>query len=75
MNKEIKAYLADSELLLNAVGEGIYGLDAQGRAIFINPAAEAMTGWTCVELLGKNIHQFHHHSYSNGEPYLSLIHI
>lgn len=69
MNKEIKAYLADSELLLNAVGEGIYGLDAQGRAIFINPAAEAMTGWTCAELLGKNIHQFHHHSYSNGEPY------
>ena len=69
MTNEIKAYLADSELLLNAVGEGIYGLDAQGRAIFINPAAEAMTGWTSAELLGKNIHQFHHHSYSNGEPY------
>lgn len=69
MNKEIKAYLADSELLLNAVGEGIYGLDAQGRAIFINPAAEVMTGWSSVELLGKNIHQFHHHSYSNGETY------
>lgn len=71
MNSEIKAYLADSELLLNAVGEGIYGLDAQGRAIFINPAAEAMTGWSSAELLGKNIHQFHHHSYSNGEPYLA----
>ncbi len=69
MNKEIKAYLADSELLLNAVGEGIYGLDAQGLAIFINPAAEAMTGWSSEELLGKNIHQFHHHSYSDGEPY------
>ena len=69
MNSEIKAYLADSELLLNAVGEGIYGLDAQGRAIFINPAAEAMTGWSSAELLGKNIHQFHHHSYSNGESY------
>lgn len=69
MDKEIKAYLADSDLLLNAVGEGIYGLDTQGRAIFINPAAEAMTGWSCVELLGQNIHQFHHHSYSNGEVY------
>ena len=69
MDKEIKAYLADSELLLNAVGEGIYGLDTQGRAIFINPAAEAMTGWSYAELLGQNIHQFHHHSYSNGEPY------
>lgn len=69
MNQEIKAYLADSELLLNAVGEGIYGVDAQGRAIFINPAAEAMTGWSSEELLGQNIHQFHHHSYSNGDPY------
>lgn len=69
MNPEIKAYLSDSELLLNAVGEGIYGLDNEGRAIFINPAAEAMTGWSAAELLGKNIHQFHHHTYSNGEPY------
>jgi len=69
MDKEIKAYLADSELLLNAVGEGIYGLDTQGRAIFVNPAAEAMTGWSCEELLGKNIHQYHHHSFSDGEPY------
>jgi PAS domain S-box-containing protein len=71
MNNEIKTYLADSELLLNAVGEGIYGLDAQGEAIFINPSAEAMTGWSSAELLGKNIHQFHHHSYSNGDPYLA----
>lgn len=69
MDKEIKAYLADSELLLNAVGEGIYGLDTQGRAIFVNPAAEAMTGWSCEELLGKNIHQYHHHSFSDGAPY------
>lgn len=69
MDKEIKSYLADSELLLNAVGEGIYGLDSHGRAIFINPAAESMTGWSATELLGKNIHQFHHHSHANGEPY------
>jgi PAS domain S-box-containing protein len=69
MDKEIKAYLADSDLLLNAIGEGVYGVDTRGRAIFINPAAEAMTGWSSIELLGKNIHQFHHHSYSDGEPY------
>jgi formate hydrogenlyase transcriptional activator len=52
MDKEIKAYLADSELLLNAVGEGIYGVDTQGRTIFINSAAEAVTGWFYAELLG-----------------------
>lgn len=69
MENEIKAYLADSELLLNAVGEGIYGIDTLGQAIFINPAAEMMTGWGAEELLGRNIHQFHHHSHANGEEY------
>jgi len=69
MNKTIKHFLADSELLLNSVGEGIYGFDTQGKAIFINPAAERMTGWQTAELLGKNIHQYHHHSHSDGTVY------
>ncbi|NRA70950.1 MAG: sigma 54-interacting transcriptional regulator [Gammaproteobacteria bacterium] len=67
----IKQYLADSDLLLNAVGEGIYGFDLQGHAVFVNPAAEQMTGWQAAELLGKNIHQYHHHSHADGSPHLS----
>ena len=66
----IKQYLADSDLLLNAVGEGIYGFDLQGHAVFVNPAAEQMTGWQAAELLGKNIHQYHHHSHADGSPHL-----
>ncbi|MFT5756031.1 MAG: formate hydrogenlyase transcriptional activator [Alteromonadaceae bacterium] len=69
MNNTIKQFLADSELLLNSVGEGIYGFDPQGKAIFINPAAEKMTGWQAAELLGKNIHQYHHHSHADGTSY------
>jgi len=69
VNKTIKQFLADSELLLNSVGEGIYGFDTQGKAIFINPAAEKMTGWQADELLGKNIHQYHHHSHADGSTY------
>jgi PAS domain S-box-containing protein len=69
MTKNIKQYLASSELLLNAVGEGVYGFDTQGRAIFVNPAAEQMTGWSSEELLGKNIHQYHHHSHADGSNY------
>ena len=49
----IKQFLADPKLLLNAVGEGIYGFDLSGNAVFINPAAERMTGWKSAELLGK----------------------
>ncbi|MCW8834699.1 MAG: sigma 54-interacting transcriptional regulator [Colwellia sp.] len=69
MTHTIKQFLSDSELLLNAVGEGVYGFDANGHAVFINPAAEQMTGWPAEELLGKNIHEYHHHSHENGEKY------
>ena len=69
MAANIKEFLADSQLLLNAVGEGVYGFDIDGNAVFVNPASEQMTGWLSAELLGKNIHKYHHHSHANGEPY------
>jgi len=56
-------------LILNAMSEGVYGLDAEGHATFVNPAAEQLTGWSAEEILGKNIHQFHHHSHEDGSPY------
>lgn len=56
-------------LILNAMSEGVYGLDSEGKATFVNPAAERLTGWTAEEILGKNIHQFHHHSHADGRPY------
>ena len=65
----IKQFLNDPKLLLNAVGEGIYGFDLSGNAVFVNPAAERMTGWKAKELLGKKIHQYHHHSHADGSPY------
>ena len=55
--------------LLDSMSEGVYGLDADGLATFVNPAAERITGWTAEDILGKNIHQFHHHSYADGRPY------
>lgn len=69
MNSDIKRFLSDSDVILNAVGEGIYGVDTDGVAIFINHVAEKMTGWCADELLGKKIHQYHHHSHANGETY------
>lgn len=69
MFNDIKQYLADSDLLLNAVGEGIYGFDLAGNAVFINPAAARMTGWNNNEMLGHNIHQYHHHSHADGREY------
>ncbi len=57
------------EFILNSMSEGVYGLDADGLASFVNPAAEKLTGWLGDELIGKNIHEFHHHSHSDGSHY------
>ncbi|MFM1770366.1 MAG: hypothetical protein RJA22_2895 [Verrucomicrobiota bacterium] len=42
-----------NELLLNAAGEGIFGLDPQGAITFVNPAAARLTGWEPGELIGR----------------------
>lgn len=57
------------ESILDAAGEGIYGLDLEGRATFVNPAAIEMTGWSAGETIGHNIHYKHHHSHADGTPY------
>jgi PAS domain S-box-containing protein len=56
----------ENQLILHAVGEGIYGVDAEGRTTFINPAAERMLGWRGDELMGRVIHRVVHHSHEDG---------
>lgn len=47
-------------LILDAVGDGVYGVDAQGRLEFLNPTAEQLLGWNEKELLGRKIHELIH---------------
>jgi PAS domain S-box-containing protein len=58
-----------NELILNAAGEGIFGLDRQGRHTFVNPAAAHMLGYSVAELLARPSHATWHHTTSNGSPY------
>jgi PAS domain S-box-containing protein len=58
-----------NKLLLSSVGEGIYGLDTQGRTIFVNPAACEMLGYEEEELIGQPMHALVHHSYPDGSHY------
>src|SRR6185437_14725142 len=59
--------------LLSAVtdnlGEGIYALDTAGRVTFMNPAAEAMLGWTFADLRGRDMHAAIHFQHADGTPY------
>ncbi len=59
----------ENHLILEAVGEGIYGVDAEGRATFINSAAERMLGWSRDDLLGRAMHGVIHHSHCDGRPH------
>jgi PAS domain S-box-containing protein len=55
--------------LLDSAGEGIFGLDSQGRAIFVNPAAAALLGYTVPELEGQSMHELVHARYADGTLY------
>ena len=57
------------ELILNTAAEGIYGVDADGRTTFANPAAARMVGRTPEELIGQFQHELIHHSRPDGSPY------
>jgi len=58
-----------NELILNSAGEGIFGLDSQGRHTFVNVAAARMLGYEVEELIGEHSHPIWHHSKSDGSPY------
>ena len=60
-----------NQLILNAAGEGIYGVNADGKTTFVNRAAQAMLGWSAEDLLGHDIHTKIHHHHLNGEVYPS----
>jgi PAS domain S-box-containing protein len=52
--------------ILNAAGEGIYGLDLGGYVTFVNPTAARLTGHDVQELLGQRMHDLIHHTRADG---------
>jgi diguanylate cyclase (GGDEF)-like protein/PAS domain S-box-containing protein len=59
------------EMVLEAAGEGIFGLDPHGNVTFVNPAASDLTGWSTQDLLGRPMHNLVHHTKPDGTPYPS----
>jgi len=56
-------------LAMNNVASGLYTLDLQGLVTYMNPAAEAMFGWTMGDLLGKRMHEMTHYMHPDGTPF------
>ncbi|MCZ4695226.1 PAS domain S-box protein [Ancylomarina euxinus] len=67
--EEINRLSEHNQLILNSIGEGIYGLDLEGRMTFVNPAAAVMIGKPVEELIGKQSHAGHHHTHLDGSQY------
>ena len=68
-NKELQQLQTDHQLILDAAGEGIYGLDGDGRITFSNAAATEILGWRIEDVRGQRAHDVHHHSHADGSPY------
>jgi PAS domain S-box-containing protein len=66
---EVEQLSRQNELILRSAGEGIYGLDLQGHATFVNPAVANMTRYAVEELLGQPIHTILFGSKADGTPY------
>lgn len=57
------------ELILQAAGDGIYGIDCKGIGTFANRASAEILGWKEDEVIGHAVHALHHHSRPDGSPY------
>ena len=71
--KQILENLRNSEaqmrLLLESVGDGVFGVDLDGNCTFINPSALRILGFNSAQdVEGKNIHSKIHHTQRNGSP-------
>lgn len=67
--REIKSAEKRSRLILEAVKDGIVGLNTEGKITFANPAAYDYLGFTEEEFLGQNFQTLVHYADEDGKPY------
>lgn len=66
VSKVFHEFERGNQLLLEAAGEGIYGVDANGITTFVNPAAQRILGYSADELAWRNMHSMVHHTHADG---------
>ncbi|MDD4977791.1 MAG: EAL domain-containing protein [Gallionella sp.] len=60
----------DLKRMMDAISEGMYGVDLQGNCTFVNKALLNILGYEDEnEVMGKHMHSLIHHSHSDGKPY------
>ncbi len=69
IEQAFREFERENDLILQSVGDGIYGVDIEGKATFVNPACERILEWQADEMIGKNIHDLIHHHHPDGSHY------
>lgn len=62
----VKRVGEERSMILNSIGEGVYGVLLDGSCFFVNPAALSILGYTYEEMVGMNTHQLIHHHHPDG---------
>src|SRR3984957_12617945 len=65
----LRTLTRQSDSILESVGDGIYGIDLEGKVTVVNSAAAQMLGYKQEEMLGRNMHQLIHHTRADGTAY------
>jgi PAS domain S-box-containing protein len=58
--RSLRQITTRTDLMMDAVGEGIYGVDPDGMITFVNPAAAQALGYAADDLIGKDAHATFH---------------
>ncbi len=69
MGKRFEREAGQFKLILDVMGEGVYGVDSEGNTTFVNPAATKITGYEAADLIGRHQHEILHHTKSDGTPF------
>ena len=69
LEEKMRSVTHQMQALLESVGEGIYGIDTEGRCTFINRAGAKLLGYFPNQMLGRPIHSLIHHHRADGCPY------
>ncbi len=65
----LRTLTRQSDSILESVGDGIFGIDLNGRITVVNSAALQMLGYTRAEVLEHGMHDLIHHTRADGSSY------
>ncbi len=70
--QELQGSTTQLQLLLDAMSEGVYGVNNEGICTFVNTSFLEILGYTnTLDVIGKDIHELIHHSHPDGSFYPS----